>query len=245
VSISEYTAAGLNGSTNALRTLEREIIGCRRCPRLIAYCRAVARTKRRAYLGWEYWGRPVPGFGDPQARVLVVGLAPGAHGSNRTGRMFTGDGAGGTLIAALHRAGFASLSTSTSRDDGLRLSGAYLTAAARCAPPDNRPAPEEIANCRSYLTEELRLLRGIRVVVALGRLGHDAFLRAAAAAGVKIPRPAPPFAHGAEAALTWGSRTLRLLDTYHPSRQNTQTGRLTQAMLDRIFRRAGLLAARR
>jgi uracil-DNA glycosylase family 4 len=245
VSNYKYTAAGLNGSTNALRTLDRVIIGCRRCPRLIAHCRAVARTKRRAYLDWEYWGRPVPGFGDPDAGVLVVGLAPGAHGANRTGRMFTGDGAGATLITALHRAGFASQSTSTSRDDGLTLSGLYLTAAVRCAPPDNRPAPGEIANCRSYLVDELRLLRRVRVVVALGRLGHDAFLRAADAAGVEIPRPTPPFAHGAEAVLEWGDRTLSLLDSYHPSRQNTQTGRLTQRMLDRIFRRAVRLALRR
>lgn len=245
MSISKYTAAGLNGSTNTLGSLERAIIGCRRCPRLIAHCRAVARTKRRAYLAWEYWGQPVPGFGDPEARVLVVGLAPGAHGANRTGRMFTGDGAGATLVTALHHAGFASQPTSTSREDGLRLSGLYLTAAVRCAPPDNRPAPGEVANCRSYLVEELQLLRRVRVVVALGRLGHDAFLRAAGAAGVEIPRPAPPFAHGAEAGLAWGRRTLRLLDSYHPSRQNTQTGRLTQAMLDRIFRRAALLAHRR
>ncbi|MGH7753930.1 MAG: uracil-DNA glycosylase [Gemmatimonadales bacterium] len=245
MSISKYTAAALNGSTKTLRSLEGDIIDCRQCPRLIAYCRAVARTKRRAYLAWEYWGKPVPGFGDPEARVLVVGLAPGAHGSNRTGRMFTGDGAGATLVIALHRAGFASQATSTSRDDGLRLSGLYLTAAVRCAPPDNRPAPEEIANCRSYLVEELRLLGRVRVVVALGRLGHDAFLRAAAAGGVEIPHPAPPFTHGAETTIAWGSRTLSLLDSYHPSRQNTQTGRLTQAMLDRIFRRARRLASRR
>ncbi|MBI3975767.1 MAG: uracil-DNA glycosylase [Armatimonadetes bacterium] len=234
----------MSGSTNALRALERAVIGCRRCPRLIAHCRAVARTKRRAYRDWEYWGRPVPGFGDPEARVLVVGLAPGAHGANRTGRMFTGDGSGVTLTAALHRAGFASQPTSTSRDDGLTLTDLYLTAAVRCAPPDNRPAPGEIANCRSYLIEELRLLRRVRVVVALGHLAHDAFLRAAATTGIEVPRPAPRFAHGAEAVLRWGRRTLRLLDTYHPSRQNTQTGRLTQEMLDRIFRRAHVLAGR-
>lgn len=220
------------------------MIACRRCPRLIGYCRAIARTKRRAYLEWDYWGRPVPGFGDPRARVLVVGLAPGAHGANRTGRMFTGDGAGATLMAALYAAGFASQPTTTSRDDGLILSGLYLTAAVRCAPPDNRPAPEEIANCRSYLIEELRLLRRLRVVVALGRLGHDAFLRAGAAVGIDIPRPLPAFGHGAEATLKWGHRTLRLLDTYHPSRQNTQTGRLTQDMLDRIFVRADQLSRR-
>ncbi|MGH2454388.1 MAG: uracil-DNA glycosylase [bacterium] len=231
----------MSGSTNALDALAATVIACHRCPRLIAYCRDVAKTKRRAYREWEYWGRPVPGFGDPEARVLVVGLAPGAHGANRTGRMFTGDGAGATLMTALSRAGFASQPTSLSREDGLQLSRLYLTAAVRCAPPDNRPAPREIVNCRSYLIEELHILRRARVVVALGRLGHDAFLRAAATAGVEIPRPAPRFAHGAEVDLRWGRRSLRLLDTYHPSRQNTQTGRLTQRMLDRIFRRAELL----
>ncbi len=227
-----------------LRTLERHIVACRRCPRLIAHCRAVAREKRRAYRDWTYWGRPVPGFGDPRARVLIVGLAPGAHGANRTGRMFTGDGAGATLIAALHRAGFASQPSSVSRDDGLRLSNAYLTAAVRCAPPDNRPTPDEVANCRGYLLEELRLLPHVRVVVALGHLAHDAILRAAEEVGAIIPRPRPRFGHGAEASLRWGVRSLILLDTYHPSRQNTQTGRLTPRMLDVVFDRARALVAR-
>jgi len=229
-------------STESLRALARTVVACRRCPRLIAHCRSVARVKRRAYREWTYWGRPVPGFGDPRARVLVVGLAPGAHGANRTGRMFTGDGAGATLVAALHRAGFASQPTSTSRDDGLSLRDLYLTAAVRCAPPHNKPMPHEIANCRSYLVAELRLLRRVRAVVALGRLAHAAFLRAAEAAGVRLPRPLPRFAHGAEARLTWGRRAIVLLDTYHPSRQNTQTGRLTPAMLDAIFRRARAIA---
>lgn len=232
-------------SRKAFRDLDAAIVACRRCPRLIAHCRTVARLKRRAYEDWTYWGRPVPGFGDPASGVLVVGLAPGAHGSNRTGRMFTGDGSGTTLIASLFRAGFASQPHSTSRDDGLILTGLYLTAAVRCAPPDNAPAPREVANCRSYLERELRLLTRVRVVVALGHLAHDAFLRAAREVGVTIPRPAPRFAHGAEAHLVWGRRGLVLLDTYHPSRQNTQTGRLTQVMLDAIFARAQALAERR
>jgi len=202
----------------------------------------VARVKRRAYREWTYWGRPVPGFGDPRARILVVGLAPGAHGANRTGRMFTGDGAGATLVASLYRTGFATQPTSTSRDDGLALHDLYLTAAVRCAPPDNRPAPEEISNCLSYLVSELRLLRRLRVVVALGSLAHRSFLRAAEEVGIRVPRPLPRFAHGALTSLTWGGRTVVLLDTYHPSRQNTQTGRLNRTMLDAVFRRARALA---
>lgn len=229
-------------STHDLRALAAAVIRCRRCPRLRAYCAEIARTKRRAYRDWTYWGRPVPGFGDPRARVLVVGLAPGAHGANRTGRMFTGDGAGATLVAALYRTGFGSQPTSLSRDDGLRLRDLYLTAAVRCAPPDNRPAPGEIDNCRSYLLAELRLLSRVRVIVALGQVAHHAVLRAAAAAGVTIPRPTPRFAHGASAHLPWGERPLVLLDTYHPSRQNTQTGRLTPHMLDDVLRRARRLA---
>ena len=225
-------------STQTLRELARVVVACRRCPRLRAHCRLVAAAKRRAYREWTYWGLPVPGYGDPRARVLVVGLAPGAHGANRTGRMFTGDGAGATLMAALHYAGFASQATATSRDDDLVLHDLYLTAAVRCAPPENRPTPGEIANCRSYLLTELRLLRRVRVVVALGRLAHDAFLRVAVQAGINVPRPRPAFAHGAAAHLTWERRALTLLDTYHPSRQNTQTGRLTQEMLEVIFRRA-------
>ncbi len=222
----------------SLRRLDAEIIACRKCPRLIAHCRAIARTKRRAYRDSDYWGKPVPGFGDPRARVVIVGLAPGAHGANRTGRMFTGDSSGATLFGSLHRAGFASRPESTARDDGLRLTDLYITASIRCAPPDNKPLPVEIANCRSYLVRELQLLTRVRVVVALGRLGHDALLIAARDAGITIPDPRPKFAHGAEAALTHGLRRLVLLDAYHPSQQNTQTGRLTPVMLDRIFHRA-------
>jgi uracil-DNA glycosylase family 4 len=221
-----------------LTALARAIVACRKCPRLIAHCRAVARRRRRAYLDWTYWGRPVPGVGDPGARVLVVGLAPGAHGSNRTGRMFTGDAAGTTLTAALHRTGFASQPTSTSRADGLVFTDLYLTAAIRCAPPGNKPWPSEVARCRPYLVAEIRLLPRLRVVVALGRLAHDAFLRAAIDAGVRVPRPQPRFAHGAQTRLPWGHRALVLLDSYHPSQQNTLTRRLTPAMLEGIFRRA-------
>lgn len=222
----------------SLPALNAAIVACRKCPRLIAYCRAVAREKRRAFSDWEYWGKPVPGFGDPAARVLVVGLAPAAHGGNRTGRIFTGDSSGTTLMGALYRAGFASQPQSVARDDGLRLVDLYLAAAVRCAPPDNRPLPAEVARCRPYLVAELRLLPRLQVVVALGRIAHDATLEAARTAGVAIPRPRPAFAHGAEARLAWGGRTLLLIASYHPSQQNTATGRLTPAMLDAVFRRA-------
>ncbi|MGQ0549778.1 MAG: uracil-DNA glycosylase [Armatimonadota bacterium] len=225
-------------SRDDLARLAATVMACGKCPRLIAHCRTVAQVRRRAYLDWEYWGRPVPGFGDPNARVLVVGLAPGAHGANRTGRMFTGDGAGATLVASLYRTGFASRSESTSRDDGLAFTDLYLTAAVRCAPPDNKPAPAEIARCLPYLAAELALLPRVRVVVALGRLAHDAFLRVAREAGISVPHPKPGFAHGAEARLAWDDRDLLLLDAYHPSRQNTHTGRLTARMLDGVFRRA-------
>lgn len=225
-------------SPRTLASLERVIVACRQCPRLITHCQAVARIKRRAYQDWVYWGRPVPGVGDPRARVLVVGLAPGAHGSNRTGRMFTGDAAGATLTASLYRTGFASQPTSLARDDGLVFTDLFLTAAARCAPPGNSPTPSEVARCRPYLVTELALLPRLCVVVALGQLAHDAFLRAAAEAGVRVPQPKPRFAHGARVRLPWGERQLVLLDTYHPSQQNTLTGRLTPAMLDTVFRRA-------
>jgi uracil-DNA glycosylase family 4 len=225
-------------AARSLSGLGRVIVACQRCPRLIAHCRAVARTKRRAYQDWVYWGRPVPGVGDPRARVLVVGLAPGAHGSNRTGRMFTGDAAGATLTRSLHRAGFASQPTSLARDDGLILTDLYITAAIRCAPPDNSPTAAEVTACRRYLIGELALLRRLRVIVALGGLAHDAFLQAAREAGARVPQPKPRFAHGALVRLPWERRELVLLDTYHPSQQNTLTGRLTPAMLDAIFRRA-------
>ncbi|MCL6650243.1 MAG: uracil-DNA glycosylase [Chloroflexi bacterium] len=226
-----------------LDALNAAIVACRRCPRLVAYREAVARRRKPQFATWTYWGRPVPGVGDARARVLLVGLAPAAHGANRTGRMFTGDGSGDFLTAALYRAGLTSSPRSRSRDDGLRYRGVYLTAAVRCAPPDNRPAPQEISNCLPYLVAELRLLRRVRVVVALGSLAHRSFLRAAEEIGIPVTRPLPRFAHGALTSLTWGGRNLVLLDTYHPSRQNTQTGRLNRTMLDAVFRRARALAA--
>jgi uracil-DNA glycosylase family 4 len=201
----------------------------------------VAREKRRAFRTWDYWGRPVPGFGDPRARMLIVGLAPAAHGANRTGRMFTGDQSGDWLYAALHRFGFASQAESTVRDDGLRLADCYITAAARCAPPGNRPTSEELARCRVYLTGEIALLHRVRLVVTLGRVAHEAWLRAAGWGSALTPPGRPAFAHGALTTLPNG---VRLLSSYHPSRQNTNTGRLTRAMWQAIFRRArGLLDA--
>lgn len=218
----------------ALARLTRRLIACRRCPRLVAHREHVAATRRRAFQDQEYWGRPVPGFGDPRARVLLVGLAPGAHGSNRTGRMFTGDGSGDFLTPALHRAGFASQPTSTAAGDGLELRDLYIVAVAHCAPPGNRPSTEELANCRPYLLGHLRSLPRLRVLVALGQIAFDGLLAALAEAGLKLPAPRPRFAHG-------GAHTVgpyRLLATYHPSRQNTQTGRLTASMLDRVLARA-------
>lgn len=222
-----------------LDRIAREIVRCRRCPRLVAWREEVARTKRRAYRDEAYWGRPVPGFGDPAARVVLVGLAPGAHGANRTGRMFTGDGSGDFLYAALHRAGLASETRSVSRDDGLVLRGAFVTAACRCVPPDNRPAPDELAACAPFLDRELAALREVRAIVALGAIAWKAALGALGRAGVFLPRPAPRFGHGAEARL---AHAPVLLGCYHPSRQNTQTGRLTARMLDRVLERARAIA---
>jgi uracil-DNA glycosylase family 4 len=221
---------------NALDRLNRRLIACERCPRLAEYRARVAREKRRAFRDQEYWGRPVPSVGDPEARALLVGLAPGAHGANRTGRMFTGDGSADFLTPALHRAGFANQPTSIRRSDGLKLKDLYIVAACHCAPPDNKPAPSEIATCRPYLVEHLRLLRRVRVIVALGRIAFDGTLAALAEAGVEIPNPRPQFAHGAEYRL--GAYTV--VASYHPSRQNTQTGRLTEAMFDEIFGRVGV-----
>ena len=223
---------------NTLDDLNREIVACERCLRLIAHCRRVALEKRRAYRDQPYWGKPVPGLGDPHARVLMVGLAPGAHGANRTGRMFTGDGSGDFLIPALYRAGFASQPASTHLGDGLVYHGLYLAAAAHCAPPDNKPTPQEIANCRPYLVEHLRRLTEMRVILALGRIGFEAVLAALAANGLVMPAPRPAFGHGAEHVL---GRYV-LVGSYHPSRQNTQTGRLTAAMLDAVLARVAFLA---
>ncbi|MDQ7842607.1 MAG: uracil-DNA glycosylase [Armatimonadota bacterium] len=219
--------------------LAETISACRLCPRLVRYREAVARRKKREFAHWTYWGRPVPGFGDPRAEVLVVGLAPAAHGANRTGRMFTGDGSGHWLIRALHRAGFASQPTSTHREDGLRLRNAYLTAAVRCAPPDNKPLPSEFARCARYLRQELDLLTRVRVVVTLGQIAYTRFLAHAAERGYAVPRPRPRFAHGLSIVLRHpAGQTLRVIASYHPSRQNTQTGKLTARMLNAIFARA-------
>jgi uracil-DNA glycosylase len=211
------------------------IVTCERCPRLRSYCARVAREKRRAYIDDVYWGRPVPGFGDPRARLLLIGLAPAAHGANRTGRVFTGDGIGGSgdfLMAALHRAGFANIPTSRHPADGLRLQDAFIAAAVRCAPPDNRPSLEEIVNCLPHLDAEVAALPRVRVVVALGRIAFDAYLRLMATRRVVVA-PKPAFAHASTSALPNGQT---LIGCYHPSRQNTNTGRLTTWMLDRVFR---------
>jgi uracil-DNA glycosylase family 4 len=217
---------------NVLRQLQATIVNCRRCPRLVFHREHVAWEKVRRYRNEEYWGRPIPSWGPRSARLLIVGLAPAAHGGNRTGRIFTGDQSGDFLFRALHRAGFANRAESTHRGDGLRLRGCYITAAVRCAPPANQPLPEELATCREFLIQELQLLPRVRVVIALGRIAFEAFLRAWGQASRPIPDPRPRFGHGSAAALSGG---IVLLGSYHPSQQNTQTGRLTPAMLQRIF----------
>ena len=221
---------------NSLRLVQADVVVCRKCPRLVAHRERVAREKVRRYRDEEYWGKPIPSFGSRSARLLIVGLAPAAHGGNRTGRIFTGDRSGDFLYRALHRAGFANQPWSRHRGDSLKLRDCYITAAVRCAPPDNKPTPQELATCQPYLVEEIRLLRRARVVVALGRIAFDAFLKAWVRAGRPMPIPRPRFAHGAVAELPGG---VRLLASYHPSQQNTQTGRLTAAMFQRIFARAG------
>jgi len=226
-------------TSRALLELEREVVACRRCPRLVAWREEVARVKRASFASEEYWGRPLPGFGDPDARVLLLGLAPAAHGGNRTGRIFTGDRSGDWLFASLYRTGFANQPTSVARDDGLRLTGAYVAAAVRCAPPANRPLPEERDNCLPYLVRELSLLESVRVIVALGSFGWDAGLRALRALGEPTPRPRPKFGHGAEAEI--GRFTL--LACFHPSQQNTFTGKLTEPMIDEVLGRAKTLAS--
>jgi uracil-DNA glycosylase family 4 len=215
--------------SDSLAIVQREVAACRRCPRLVAWREEVARTGRAAYAGQAYWGRGVPGFGDPGAALVIVGLAPAAHGANRTGRMFTGDRSGDWLFAALHRAGFASRPTSASRDDGLELRGAYVTAAVHCAPPANLPSPDERSACAPYLARELSLLRGAAVVLALGQVAWQAV---ASQYGL---RPRPAFGHLAESPLPGG---LVLLGSYHPSQQNTFTGKLTLSMFDAVFDRA-------
>jgi uracil-DNA glycosylase family 4 len=226
----------------ALRPVHAAIVTCERCPRLRRHCTEIARVKRAAFRTETYWGRPVPGFGDPDARVLVVGLAPAAHGGNRTGRVFTGDGAGGSgdfLMAAMHAAGFANQPTSRHTADGLQLLDAFIAAAVRCAPPDNKPTPEEFARCARHLGAEWDALPNIRVVVALGKLAYDACWKELALRGERLPKPKPAFGHGISVALASG---MSVVCAYHPSRQNTHTGKLTAPMLAAAFATAQRLA---
>lgn len=234
---------GPGGPTpTSLKALETRLVGCRRCPRLVDWREQVAADKRASYADEEYWGRPVPGFGDPAARLVVVGLAPAAHGANRTGRMFTGDRSGEWLYRALYRAGFANQAESTSRSDGLRLTDAWITAPVRCAPPANRPSAEERRNCAPWLQAELSLLERARVFVCLGSLGYQALWRGLREQGVALPVPRPAFAHNGATELGDGRF---VITSYHPSQQNTFTGRLTEPMFDAVFSAAAMrLAAR-
>ncbi|MGH2399134.1 MAG: uracil-DNA glycosylase [bacterium] len=218
-----------------LADLSRIVVSCRLCPRLVRYREDVARKKKREFKDWTYWGRPVPGLGDPQAELLIVGLAPAAHGANRTGRMFTGDSSGRWLFRALHRAGFANQPTSERPGDGLELSNVYITATVRCAPPDNKPTHRESATCARYLRRELELLTRVRVILALGAIAFTHTLALTGERGFAVPQPRPKFAHGTSFLLrSAAGDTLRLVASYHPSRQNTQTGKLTEAMLDGV-----------
>jgi uracil-DNA glycosylase family 4 len=221
-----------------LTRIESDVAECRKCPRLVAHRERVASVKIKRFANEEYWGRAVPSYGDRNARLLIVGLAPAAHGANRTGRMFTGDRSGDWLFGALYRYGFANQAVSRGRDDGLRLDAAYITAIARCAPPDNKPMREEILRCRPFLLRELEVMTDLRVVLALGRIGFDGFLAAWRDSGRELPKPKPKFTHDSDAALSGG---LRLLGSYHPSQQNTFTGRLTRSMFHRVFKKARAL----
>jgi len=224
---------------NALVILHREVVNCTRCPRLVEYREQVGREKRRAYRDHEYWARPVPGFGDAHARVLILGLAPGAHGSNRTGRPFTGDASGRFMYPILHQVGFASQPDAVSRDDGLRLIDCYITAAVRCAPPDNKPLPSELRNCATFLDRELAILRQVKVVVALGKIGFDSYVSYLKRTGQVQWTSAYKFAHAASYAMPNG---VTLLASYHPSNQNTATGKLTAEMFEQVFRTAKQIA---
>ena len=218
-----------------LDRVREQIIGCEACSRLRSYCQEVGRAKKAAFRDDVYWAKPVPGFGDPNAQILILGLAPAAHGANRTGRVFTGDGVGASgdfLMAALKRAGFANISTSQRTDDGLKLSDVYIAAAVRCAPPANKPLPEEVDRCLPHLINEVAALKRLHVVVALGKIAWDAWLKLLVARGDALPRPRPAFAHGA----TWTHDGITLVGAYHPSRQNTNTGKLTAKMYDAVFR---------
>ena len=221
-----------------LQALHRELIECRACPRLVAWREEAARVKVKRFRDWTYWARPVPGFGDPRGRLLIVGLAPAANGGNRTGRMFTGDRSGDFLYAALHRAGLANQAVSLHRNDGLKLAGVFITAPCRCAPPENKPLPEELARCSVWMDREMALLPRVSVVLALGSIGWGAALAHFARRGFAVPRPRPQFGHGAEAAIPGGPT---LLGCYHVSQQNTNTGKLTAAMIDAILERAKTL----
>jgi uracil-DNA glycosylase family 4 len=227
---------------NPLDVVHDEVVACRRCPRLVAWREEVGRVKRRAYRDETYWARPVPALGDPRARLAIVGLAPGAHGANRTGRMFTGDGSGDFLYPALHRAGLATRPDARARDDGLELRGVWITAAARCAPPDNKPTRDELAACAGYLDRELAALPELRAVLALGAIALDAVLDSLARRGALLPRPRPKFAHG---AVFREGLPGAVIASYHVSRQNTQTGRLTAAMFDAVVEEAMRLAGLR
>ncbi|MGD0295448.1 MAG: uracil-DNA glycosylase [Terracidiphilus sp.] len=218
-----------------LEDLNARIVACKRCKRLRTYCAEVARVRKRAYADCEYWGKPVPSFGDPRARVLALGLAPGAHGSNRTGRMFTGDGSGYFLYPVLHEAGFASQARAESRDDGMKLTDLWISAVVRCAPPGNKPTPEELRNCAPFLDEEISLLENLRMVVCLGKIAFDGFLAHARRTGQLPSRSGMTFAHGAEYMLPNG---VAVMASYHPSQQNTNTGKLTRTMFLKIFKRA-------
>jgi uracil-DNA glycosylase family 4 len=226
-------------SPKSLEALNARIVACERCPRLRTHCTEVARVRRRAYSEWEYWGRPVPSFGDPDARVLALGLAPGAHGSNRTGRPFTGDGSGDFLYPVLHEAGFASHPRASSRDDGMTLTGLWITSVVRCAPPGNKPSTEELRNCAPWVDEEIALLKNLRVVVCLGRIAFDGLLAHEQRRGAAIVRSRYTFSHGAEYTLPSG---LTVIASYHPSLQNTNTGKLTRPMFSEIFKRARQMA---
>src|SRR5579859_4604766 len=216
----------------SLKALNEQIVVCDRCPRLREYCAEVARIRRRAYIDWKYWGKPVPSFGDEQARVLALGLAPGAHGSNRTGRPFTGDGSGDFLFPVLYEAGFASQPSASSRDDGMKLKDLWITSVGRCAPPANKPAPEELRNCAPWLDQEIALLKNLRVIVCLGRIAFDGLLAHQQRSGKLSARSGFVFAHGAEHALPSG---LIAITSYHPSLQNTNTGKLTRPMFLSVF----------
>jgi uracil-DNA glycosylase family 4 len=224
------------GSHSLLQILHNQVIHCALCPRLREHCTATAVVRRRAYLDWKYWGKPVPAFGDPEARILILGLAPAAHGANRTGRMFTGDRSGDWLYRALHQTGFASQAHSVSRDDGLTLQGVYITAAAHCAPPDNKPTPQELKNCRPYLERELDLLPNLKTVVALGKIAFDSYLDVLKARGVIASRARFIFGHNRQYQTAPGQPLL--ISSYHPSQQNTSTGKLTEQMLLDVFLRA-------